>query len=144
MSTKSKSQLQQELQELLQQKEALLKSKNAAPTKFTKAQQAQLDSIAEQIIDLEEQIELAVDEPETPVAAAPAPAKDEYVPAPGTENMVHLSIIRGRRFDEFTGEELSKPYTQTFTYGEYKNFKENASRIGYTIVKELYNPFKEN
>lgn len=142
MSTKSKSQLQQELQELLQQKEALLKSKNAAPTKFTKAQQEQLDSIAEQIIDLEEQIELAVDEPEKPIAAALV--KDEYVPAPGTENMVHLSIVRGRRFNEFTGEELSKPYTQTFTYGEYKNFKENASRIGYTIVKELYNPFKEN
>lgn len=69
--------------------------------------------------------------------------KPEYVPAKGTENLVHLSIVKGRRFDENTGQELSTPYTQTFTYGEYKNFKKKARLIGYTIVKELYNPYKD-
>ena len=109
-----------------------MENKTKAPSKFTKEQQARLDSIAEQIIDLEEQIELAGDEQ----------TESGYKPAPGTEKLVHVSIIRGRRFDENTGKEISEPYVQMFTYGEYENFKKNASMIGYTIVKVLYNPFK--
>ena len=109
-----------------------MKTKTATPSKFTKEQQARLDEIAEQIIDLQEQIELAGDE---------KPAG--YKPAPGTERLVHLSIIRGRRFDENTGKELSTPFTQMFTFGEYQNFVKKASLIGYTIVEELYNPYKK-
>lgn len=113
-----------------------MKIKTEAPDKFTKKQQARLDEVAELIIDLEEQIELAADE------ATEAPA-DGYRPEPGTEHLVHLSIVRGRRFDENTGKELSTPYTQRFTYAEYLNFKKNASMIGYTIIKELWNPYKD-
>lgn len=124
--------------------------KTATPDKFTKKQQEQLSSVAEQIIDLEEQIELAPED-NTPapapaqVKAAPAPAqvKAGYTPEPGTENLVHLSIVRGRRFDENTGQEVSVPYVQKFTYGEYKNFLEKANLIGYTIVETLYNPYKD-
>lgn len=115
--------------------------KTATPDKFTKKQQEQLSSVAEQIIDLEEQIELA------PEDSTPAPASTQvkagYTPEPGTENLVHLSIVRGRRFDENTGQEVSVPYVQKFTYGEYKNFLEKANLIGYTIVETLYNPFKD-
>lgn len=113
-----------------------MKSKTTAPDKFTKEQQKQLDTVAEKVIDLEEQIELAEDE-------KPAQQENGYKPAPGSEHLVHLSIIRGRRFDENTGKELSTPYIQKFTYTEYLNFVKNAPLIGYTIVKELYNPYKK-
>lgn len=112
-----------------------MQSKTAAPDKFTKEQQTRLDEVAELIIDLEEQIELAEDE-------APA-TSDGYKPEPGTEKLVHLSIVRGRRFDENTGKEVSTPYKQMFTYGEYLNFKKSAPLLGYTIVEELYNPYKK-
>lgn len=106
--------------------------KTATPDKFTKEQQARLDEIAESIIDLEEQIELAGDEAPT----------TGYKPAPGTEQLVHLKIVRGRRFDENTGKEVSAPYVQMFTYGEYLNFKKSAPLLGYTVVEVLYNPYK--
>lgn len=115
-----------------------MKIKTEAPDKFTKKQQARLDEVAELIIDLEEQIELAEDE----APAAPATPKG-YKPEPGTEQLIHLSIVRGRRFDENTGKELSTPYKQMFTYGEYLNFKKSAPLLGYTIVEELYNPYKK-
>lgn len=115
--------------------------KTATPDKFTKKQQEQLSSVAEQIIDLEEQIELAPED-STP-APAHAQVKAGYTPEPGTENLVHLSIIRGRRFDENTGKEVSTPYVQKFTYGEYKNFIAKADLIGYTIVETLYNPYND-
>lgn len=116
-----------------------MKTKSEAPDKFTKKQQARLDEVAELIIDLEEQIELAADEA-TEATEAPAVG---YRPEPGTEHLVHLSIVRGRRFDENTGKELSTPYTQRFTYAEYLNFKKNATMIGYTIIEELWNPYKD-
>ena len=144
MSEKSKSQLQQELQELQQEKEKLMKAKTSKPDKFTEKQQERLNDVTEQIIDLEEQIELAEDEsPKEQVQVAKPENKNEYVPEPGTEKLVHVKLVRGRRFDENTGKEVSSPYIQMFTYGEYKNFKKNASLIGYTIVEELYNPYKE-
>ena len=110
-----------------------MKLKSTAPDKFTKSQQDKVSDITEQIIDLEEQIELIGDDNE----------KTGYTPEPGTENLVHLSIVRGHRFDENTGKEVSTPYIQKFTYGEYQNFIKNAELIGYKIVKELYNPFKK-
>lgn len=117
-----------------------MKIKTETPNDFTESNQAQLDAITEQIVDLEdlkEQIELSGNDNEQ------VANKDHYQPKPGTEKLVHLLITRGRRFDENTGKEVSKPYVQTFTYGEYKNFIKNAELIGYNIVKELYNPYKD-
>ena len=113
-----------------------MQSKAASPDKFTKKQQEQLDAITEKVIDIEEQIELADDE-------QPSTEQTGYKPQPGTEHLVHLKIIRGHRFDENTGKELSTPYIQTFSYAEYQNFAKKASLIGYTIVEELYNPYKK-
>lgn len=122
-----------------------MQSKTAAPDKFTKKQQTRLDEVAEKVIDLEEQIELADDEPvkkpEAPEKQAEAPKG--YTPKPGTEHLVHLKIVRGARFDENTGKELSTPYMQMFTYGEYINFKKSAPLLGYTIVEEMYNPYNK-
>lgn len=145
MSEKSKSQLQQELQELKQEKEKLMKAKTSKPDKFTDKQQERLNTVAEQIVDLEEQIELAEDnEPKSESAKETAiEGNNGYIPKPGTEKLVHVKLVRGRRFDENTGAEISSPYIQMFTYGEYKNFKKNASLIGYTIIEELYNPYKD-
>lgn len=119
-----------------------MQSKTAAPDKFTKKQQTHLDEVAEKVIDLEEQIELAEDEPEKPQSKK-SEAPKGYTPKPGTEQLVHLKIVKGARFDENTGKELSTPYVQMFTYGEYINFKKSAPLLGYTIVEELYNPYNK-
>lgn len=128
MSAKTKFQMQQELEALKKRKQELLQLKVSSPKDFSEEAQSELDEIAEKIIDLEEQIELAT---------------TTYTPAPGTEKLVHLKIVNGRRFDENTGEEISKPYVQKFTYGEYKNFVKNASLCGYTIIEVLHNPYKD-
>ena len=123
-----------------------MSSKTASPEKFTKKQQEQLDAITEKVIDLEEQIELAEDEKSTEVPSGDEKSTETqsgYKPEPGTEHLVHLKIIRGHRYDENTGKELSTPYVQTFSYAEYQNFMKKASLIGYTVVEELYNPYKK-
>lgn len=122
-----------------------MQNKAASPDKFTKKQQEQLDAITEKVIDIEEQIELATDEQPQPGTEQPQSSTEQtgYKPQPGTEHLVHLKIIRGHRFDENTGKELSTPYIQTFSYAEYQNFAKKASLIGYTIVEELYNPYKK-
>lgn len=120
--------MQQELLALKKKKQELLQAKESGPKEFSEEAQSELDEVTEKIVDLEEQIEATT---------------TTYVPEPGTEKLVHLSIINGRRFNENTGEEISKPYVQKFTYGEYKNFVKNASLCGYTIVEELYNPYKD-
>ena len=143
--SKNKSQMQEELNELQSQKEALLKAKKENPTGFTKEQQEKLSEVTGKVVDLEEQIEAATkSETQEKKATQKPESKSGYVPKPGTENLVHLLIVSGRRFEENTGEELSKPYIQTFSYGEYLNFKKNANLIGYKIDKVLYNPFKED
>lgn len=125
-----------------------MKIKAETPGKFTKEMQETLSDLTVQVVDLEEQIELADDDVQSPESTAESKKTEQatengYKPAPGTEKLVHLSIVRGRRFDENTGKEISTPYIQKFTYGEYQNFIKNASLVGYTIVEELYNPFKK-
>ena len=162
MSKKNKSELQSELKELQKEKEALLDAKKANPKAFTDEQQKKLSEVTEQVVDLEEQIELADDEPEPEKKGTGAGAKGTtekeatgevtnkpfckigYTPKPGTERLVHLKIVRkGNRYDSETGKEIVQPYVQTFTYGEYKNFEKNADLIGMKIEEVLYNPYKE-
>lgn len=150
-----------ELKELQQEKEELLKAKAANPQTFTKEQQKKLSEVGEKVVDLEEQIELADDEPEPENKGAGAGAqgtterkaedakkqpfcKKGYKVKRGSEKLVHLLIARkGNRYDSETGKEIVNPYVQMFTYGEYLNFKKNADDIGLKIEEVLYNPFNE-
>lgn len=65
----------------------------------------------------------------------------KYTVKPGTEDMVHLSIVQGRRFNPLTGKEESKAYTQMFTYSEWQLFKKAFAGLGYTILDVLHDPY---
>ena len=138
MSQKTKKQLQQELKELSSEKEQLLQAKKADEKAFTKEQQARLSKVTEDIIDLEEQIELAPAD-EAPKTATTA----EYEVPKGTEKLVHVKLSTGNRYDPKTGKEINKPVTQTFNYGEWQLFKKNYKLLGYTIVEAMNDPFKD-
>lgn len=116
-------------------KAELLEIKKAGGKSWTESLQEELDNIAMSIADVEDKID-----------AIPVTTKDEsptYKPAEGTEKMVHLSIVHGRRFNSMTGKEISKPYTQLFTYSEWQLFKNNFASLGYTIMKVLHDPYGE-
>ena len=138
MSQKTKKQLQQELNELSSEKEQLLQAKKADEKAFTKEQQARLSKVTEDIVDLEEQIELAPAD-EAPKTATTA----EYEVPKGTEKLVHIKLSTGNRYDPKTGKEINKPVPQTFNYGEWQLFKKNYKLLGYTIVEVMNDPFKD-
>ena len=138
MSQKTKKQLQQELKELSSEKEQLLQAKKADEKAFTKEQQARLSKVTEDIIDLEEQIELA------PADEAPKTATTAKYEVPkGTEKLVHVKLSTGNRYDPKTGREINMPVPQTFNYGEWQLFKKNYKLLGYTIVEVMNDPFKD-
>lgn len=66
-----------------------------------------------------------------------------YHPKPGTEKMVHVSLIRGRRFNPNTGKEESEPFVQVFTYPEWQLFKKCHMNLGIAINEILHNPYTE-
>lgn len=103
---------------------------------WTAELQEELDDIALLLVDVDEVIEKKQSE-------ASSAANDAYVVKPGTENMVHLSIVKGRRFNPLTGKEESKPYNQIFSYSEWQLFKNNHRGLGYFIMKVLHDPYNE-
>lgn len=136
MSQKTKKQLQTQLDQLTKEKEELMAAKKANSKTFSPEQQQRLNEVTEAIVDLEEQIELAGEEPETsekPVFEVPK----------GTEKMVHLMLAQGNRFDPKTGKEINFPNRQSFTYGEWQLFKKNFKQLGYTITEVLHDPYGE-
>lgn len=108
------------------------------PEKWTTQLQAKLDETIGEIADIDEEIAALTDE-----VPAEKTNNSEYAPAKGTEKLVHLSIIRGRRFNPMTGKEESTPYVQMFTYGEFQLFKKNANLLGYSVLKVLHDPYGE-
>lgn len=96
---------------------------------WTPELQEELDDAALFLVDADDVIE-------EKAAAVPS-----YKVKPGTEKMVHLSLIRGRRFNPHTGKEESKPFTQLFTFSEWQLFKKNFAGLGYTIVDALHDPY---
>ena len=90
--------------------------------------------MTEDIVDLEEQIELAPED-ETPSA--------KYKVPKGTEKLVHVMLSTGNRFDSKTGKEITKPVPQMFNYGEWELFKKNYKLLGYTITEVMNDPFKD-
>lgn len=96
--------------------------------------QEELNEVALFLVDLDE----AIEEKET---TTQEPVNTSYVPEKGTEKMVHLSVVHGRRFNPNTGKEESKPYTQVFTFAEWQLFKKNFARLGYAIMAVLHDPY---
>lgn len=99
---------------------------------WTPELQEELDDIALFLVDINDVIEEKT--------AQIKEKANNYKPKPGTENMVHVSLIHGHRFNPRTGEEESKPFVQLFTYSEWLLFKKNYVGLGYTI-EILHNPY---
>lgn len=143
----------QNLQQLktLSYEELNVHKKNAGETKaelealkakggkaWTQELQEKLNEVTLFLVDLEEALEekeaLQVEEPEQ---------KGSYVPQKGTEKMVHLSIVQGRRFNPMSGKEESAPYIQMFTFPEWQLFKKHFVSLGYSIMSVLHDPYGE-
>lgn len=130
------------LEEIKAYKEDAIKTKaelEAAKAKggkaWTEKQQEELDEVVLFLVDVDEVIEEKL--------AAAETEKPSYVPKKGTEKMVHLLIVRGRRFNPMTGKEESNPYPQMFTFPEWQLFKKHFRSLGYSIMEVLHDPYGE-
>ncbi len=101
---------------------------------WTSDLQEELNEVVLFLVDVDDVIEEKQKE-------ATSTTKNEYVIKPGTEKMVHLSIVRGRRFNPMTGKEESPAYTQMFTFAEWQLFKKTYKGLGYTIMAALHDPY---
>lgn len=115
-------------EQLEAKKMELLKLKS--DDKLTDKQQEQLNDIAVKLVDLDEEIEKLS-------------SNSKYEVPKGTENHVHLSIVRGNRFSAKTGKEVNPPYVQIFSRGEFEVFKQSFKNLGYTVVSVLHDPTGE-
>lgn len=125
--------MQRLVQQGKQRKEQLEALKAKGGDAWTEELQNELNDIVLTLVDLEEYIE----------ERQKTEGNKPYVPAKGTEKMVHLMIVRGRRFNPQTGKEETKPYPQMFTFGEWQIFKQNYKMLGYSIIKVLHDPYNE-
>lgn len=121
-------------------KAALEAAKAKGSEAWTSKLQEELDDVVLALVDVDEIYAEKVEtttlhkEQETAEKAA-------YVPAKGTEKHVHVKLIRGRRYNAMTGKEVSKPYVQVFSFGEWQLFKKNHRSLGYIIVEALHDPY---
>ena len=97
---------------------------------WTDELQEEIDDIALFLVDIDD----AIEEKASSTNAS-------YIPASGTENMIHLSLVQGRRFNPHTGKEESKVFNQMFTFAEWQLFKKNHKNLGYTIMAALHDPY---
>ena len=104
---------------------------------WTSELQEELDDVALFLVDVDDVIE----EKAASASGETATKTTSYNPEPGTENMIHLSLVRGRRFNPHTGKEESKVFTQLFTFAEWQLFKKNYKNLGYTVVAALHDPY---
>lgn len=112
---------------------------------WTQELQEKLNEVTLFLVDLEEALEekeaLQVEESEQKESYVPQ--KESYTPQKGTEKMVHLSIVQGRRFNPMSGKEESAPYIQMFTFPEWQLFKKHFVSLGYSIMSVLHDPYGE-
>jgi hypothetical protein len=113
-------------------KKELEELKAASTDEWTDEKQNDLDEVVMLLVDIDDIIEEKVKK-QGPAYSVPA----------GTEKMVHLLLVKGRRFNPHTGTEESKEYKQMFTYAEWQLFKQNFAALGYAIVKVLHDPYGE-
>lgn len=101
---------------------------------WTSNLQEELDEVVLFLVDVDDVIEEKSSVSEVQV-------ESNYTPEPGTEKMVHLSIVHGRRFNPMTGKEESPAFTQMFTFAEWQLFKKAYKGLGYTIMAVLHDPY---
>lgn len=101
---------------------------------WTSNLQEELDEVVLFLVDIDDIIEEKSSVSEVQV-------ESNYTPELGTEKMVHLSIVHGRRFNPMTGKEESPAYTQMFTFAEWQLFKNAYKGLGYTIMAVLHDPY---
>ena len=130
----SPAELKAQKDEASKRKTALEAFKAKSNKSWTQTMQDELDDLALYIVDIDDAIEEKQNE-------ATSTAENQYVVKPGTEKMVHLSLVRGRRFNPLTGKEESKVFTQLFTFAEWQLFKNNFKGLGYTIMAALHDPY---
>ena len=123
-------------------KEELEAVKAETPKKWSEKSQEELDNIVLLLVDIDGIIEEKIKEQESTVIKGSSFTPVYNAPA-GTEKMVHLQLVKGRRFNPHTGAEESKEYKQMFTYAEWQLFKQNFAALGYTIVRVLHDPYGE-
>ena len=118
-------------------KNELVALKNSNSNSWSDKLQDELDELVSSEVDLEEQIEGVNKQ------LLECVEEDSYNVQAGTEDMIHLLIVHGRRFNSNTGKEESLPYIQIFSVNEFNLFKNNASLLGYSVVKVLHDPTGE-
>ena len=128
----SKPMLEELKNAALAEKQELEGLKEASGKDWEDSSQKELDALDVKLVAINEAIASHTEE-----------ASKAYVPAKGTEKMVHLSLVRGRRFNPHTGKEESKIFTQYFTYPEWLLFKAHYRRLGYTVMSVLHDPYGE-
>ena len=145
-----KSQIEElkDLQTTLRSQQNVLEENLASEQERKKEFTEALDLLAEEYMNTQKELErisgekaeisLSIEEKE---AAETKTKKSTYVPKAGTEKMVHLSLVHGRRFNPFTRKEESAPFTQLFTFAEWQLFKKNFKGLGYTIMEALHDPY---
>lgn len=117
---------------------ANLEKEKKANKNWTEAKQDELDEIVVFIVDLDEYIE---DREKNSEQANEGSQESSPKVAEGTEKLVQVSLIRGRRYDPATGKLLSKPFVQMFTHSEWQLFKKNFKGLGYTITAVHNDPY---
>lgn len=121
-------------------KAALEAAKAKGGEAWTSKLQEELDDVVLALVDVDEiyaeKVETTTLHKEQETAE-----KVAYVPAKGTEKHVHVKLIRGRRYNAMTGKEVSRPYVQVFSFGEWQLFKKNHRSLGFIIVEALHDPY---
>lgn len=61
-----------------------------------------------------------------------------FTPEKGEEDLVHVQVVRGDRFDKNTGEEISKPFMQKYGKKEWMQIRQHSASIGlsYEVIYE--------
>lgn len=107
---------------------------------WTDAKQTRLDEVVVTLLDLQDELDAL----ETASTASEVPANPTtYVPKPGTEGFYHVRMTQGSKYDSETGEQIAKPFIQTYTKGEYKHFEKFGKALGYKNIEVLWDPTKQ-
>lgn len=121
MSEKTTTEQPKTREQLTAERNKYLQAREKFPEKWTDSFQKQLEAIEAELASLE-----------VPVTTYKVPK--------GTADMLHVKLVKGRRFNPNTGKEEAVPYVQMFSKSEYRVFEPAANRLGYTILEILHKP----